>query len=283
MLNWLLKNQKAIIIPTEIFIAGILVYGYLSFGFPNKPVFWAAFIVAVILTFIIYYCHKRYLSGRKRYGYLIRTITLIGTFVPIVLSMTINFLKPIGSIWLVFLLMINSIYFYRYIIKKEPIPQDPQQTEFLTKPFTTPAKIIYWITMLAVVAIIIALIVLTILGKTDLTGKKTTLELIFAIAAVPFLLIGIFAPRVIKRIWKKEFDDFSVYVILGGQFSFLLIASIMALIIGIADGLFFVALPLILVVAVILIINYPTAERWERLKSGSEKPDVQSLDDTQYS
>lgn len=261
--------MKILLIITEIYWIALIISALLRRGFPTDSVFWIAAAIEVALGFLTYNVHKRYLTDKsyRRWSFLGFLLALIGIGVPITLFYTIDFLKPAGGTWAIYLLTVNSCYLYR-IIKKEPIARGPIPTGSLL----TRLRIIHSVFLATVLIMILVLALLPLFGFVPLlSGEGSDLvlgEIVFAIFILPMLVIGIFLHRIIGWVWKTDRSDMYVYYVSGIRLSFFEVIAFLGLLLGIFGSAWYIWLPLLMLTGIAMVFTFPTAQRWAKWQAG---------------
>jgi hypothetical protein len=263
----LLKFTKVLTIVFEIFWLVAIVSGFVRGVFPTNLVFWIAVVVEVFLGYLTYLTYKNSLvnNNARKWNLLGFALMVIAVAVPIILYYNVEYLKPVGSTWVFFLISLNTFYVYR-IIKKQPI------SRYAVTPgrLLNASKVLYWVSLSGILAMVIVVIIIAIIGKTPVIGKEPVLELIFTLVCLPFLGFGYLVHRIVNAIWRGEKSEFFTYLIYSVRISVFVTVALIGLIAGNLDGLFFAALPLILLAGLSLALNYPNARRWEKWRAGTK-------------
>jgi hypothetical protein len=239
-------------------------------GFPASPVFWIAVVIEIALGFLTYNAYKRYLASKsyKRWNFLILVLSIIGVGTPITLFNTVDFLRPAGSTWLIYLLTWNSFYLYR-IIKKEPL----SRRDIPVGRFLTISKIFHLVFLATVPIMILVVVLLPTFGYVPVFGSKDPtiglIEIIFAVIEIPILIVGIYLPRIVGRVWKRNRSDTFVYFVHAIRISLFESVAVIGLILGILGGVWYAWLPLLVLAGAALVFSFPTAKRWEGWKTGN--------------
>lgn len=260
------KVVQIFTIVIEIFLALILVSGYIRHGLPTSAVYWVAVVIEIGIGIVVCLFYKRYVNNQnqKKWNIFANIVTLVGFILPIVLSGTTDFLKPAGSTWIYSLLTFGVYYVYR-VIKKQPIaPQDASSGRY----FTT-AKVLHWIALSTILVMIMVVLVLLLIGKSHIIAEEPIVSIIFTIVCVPFLGFGLLFPRLMKKVWKSGKSNFSVYFIYAVQLSTFWTVAFIGFLGGTINGLSYVSLPLTILGGAALISCFPTAKRWQEWLAGT--------------
>jgi hypothetical protein len=263
------KVTRILIILAEIFWVGLIISGTIQRGLPTNPVFWIAVVIEVALGFLTYNAYKRYLVNKsyKRWNLIILVLTVIGIGVPIALFYLVDFLKPAGGTWIIYLLTVNSFYLYR-IIKKEPISRQDVPVGRLP----TVSKVLHSVFLATVPIMILVVALLPVFGYVPVFSSNepdlVLTEIVFAVIILPVLVVGLYLHWLVGRIWKTDKSDMYVYFVHGIRVSLFEAVAVFGLILGILGGALYVWLPLLMLAGAAMVFTFPTAKRWEEWKAG---------------
>jgi hypothetical protein len=263
------KITRILTILVEIWLVGQIISGVIQRGLPANPVFWIAVVIEAALGFLTYNVYKRYLVNKnyKRWNFLILALTVIGIGVPITLFYTVDFLKPAGGTWIIYLLTVNSFYLYR-IIKKEPISRQDVPAGRMP----TVLKVLHSVFLATVPIMILIVALLPTFGYVPVLSSNdpdiVLTEIVFAVVTLPILVIGFYLPKMVGRIKKTDKSDMDVYFIHGIRVSLFETIAVYGLILGILGGALYAWLPLLILAGAAMICTFPTAKRWEEWKAG---------------
>ncbi len=214
------KVIRILVIFAEIYWGGVIVSGIIRRGLPANPVFWIAVVIEVALGFLTYNAYKRYLTNKsyKRWNFIILALTVIGIGAPIILFYTVDFLKPAGGTWVIYLFTANSFYLYR-IIKKEPMSrQDVPSGRSLTI-----SKVLHSVFLVTIPIMILVVALLPTFGYVPVFSNKDSdlvlIEIVFVVMSLPILVIGIYLTRIVGWIWKTNRSDIFIYFVHAIQIS----------------------------------------------------------------
>jgi hypothetical protein len=264
------KFTKTQIILAEIIIGALVVSGFIQSGFPTNTIFWIATVVEIGLGYLTYAVFKQYLSKRnyKYYNYVILLLTIIGIGLPLTLYYTVNALKTAGGTWLIYLLTVNSFYFYR-VIKKEPMTRS-DIPPISQKRLLSITKVTCSITLILISIMIIIGIVLPLLKHlTVVSGDEDALlfSIMFVLICSPILFIGLGFRRIVRKFHKNEWSDMFVYYIHTMRISFFFVIAVLGLILSVFIGVWYIGLVLIIIAGLAIALTFPTTKRWEYWKT----------------
>jgi len=263
------KVMRILVIFTEIYWVGDIISGIIQRGLPTNPIFWIATLIEVTLGFFTYRVYKQYLVDKnyKRWNFLILALTVVGVGLPIIFYYIVDFLKPAGGTWVIYLLTVNSFYLYR-VIKKQPISrQDIPSGRSLTI-----SKVLHSVFLATVPIMILTVALLPTLGYIPLFSSKDSdlalIEIVFIVLTVPVLFVGFYLHKIVGRLWKTNKSEISAYFIHAIQISLLEGVAVIGLILGILGGDWFAWLPLLVLAGVAMVFSFPTTRRWDEWRTG---------------
>lgn len=191
--------MKILVVLVEAYWIAVVISGIARGGFPTNPVFWTATGIEIGLGFLTYNLYKRYLTDKshKRWNFSILVLTVMAVGVPIALYYSnIDFLKPAGSTWVIYMLACNSFYVYR-VIRKQPLSRG----DLPKRRWLTASKIVYSLFLAAILIGSLIVALLPILGFvpefSSQNGDLPIIEVVLCIFSLLCLNIGFYLPRLI--------------------------------------------------------------------------------------
>ncbi len=127
-------------------------------------------------------CLQAVLNGKsyKRWNFLILVLSVIGVGTPITLFNTVEFLKPAGSTWVIYLLTCNSFYYIESSKRSQLSRRDVPAPRFLTI-----SKILHLVFLATVPIMILVVVLLPTFGYVPVSSSKdqglVLIEIVFAV------------------------------------------------------------------------------------------------------
>lgn len=265
------KAISLLIVFNEIYWVGLLISTIIQRGIPTNPVVLIAIAIEIVLGFMTYGAYKQYLTSKsyKRWNFLLLALTVIGIGTPITLFYTIDFLKPAGGTWGIYVLTLNSFYFYR-IIKKEPIQrQDIPSRRSVMMTISKVFHAFYFVTIVVMLVIVSLLPTFKYTPAFDSRDPYLILiEIVLALMSLLVVAIGVYLPRIVGWIWKFDKSDMFVLYAHVLRISFFESTAIFGLILGILGGAWYAWLTLFVMAGAAMVFTFPTQKRWEEWKTG---------------
>lgn len=261
------KLNKIIIIVFEILWIVMIVSGTIRHGLPTDLAFWIAFLIEIVIGFIIYYGAVQNITHNNiGWGIFVSVLAILSIAIPITLYYSVDSMEHVGGTWVICALTLNSCYLYRMIKMKSISRQDVSPKWSPTVP-----KVIHLMFSASVLAFILTVVLLPVFDYVPEFSSKDPdlilIEIAMALVSLSLLFIGIYLHRIAGWFYKSDRSDAFFRVVHIIKISLFETIAMYGLILGILGGAWYAWLSLLIMAGAAMLFSYPTEKRWDKWKA----------------